>query len=209
MNITLCHSDESSEARSSRMIDITRLGADRWADYRRLRLQALQLEPTAFGSSHDEESSLPEHEWRRRIANALFAVNGGTPIGMIAVVQEPRRKVRHIAGIYGVYVDAAYRRQGVGDRLLAAALSAIQRLPDVLKVKLTVNPAQKAAVRLYARHRSETVGRLRRELHVDGLFYDELVMERVCSIWATAEVTPQSEGAASVEQSRTCSDTSG
>ncbi len=37
------------------MIEITRLAEDRWQEYRYLRLEALKVDPLAFGSSFDEE----------------------------------------------------------------------------------------------------------------------------------------------------------
>jgi len=43
---------------------------------------------------------------------------------------------------------------------------------------LTVNPKQKAAVRLYKKYGFKIVGKLRKYLLVNGKFYDELVMEK-------------------------------
>lgn len=161
------------------MVEITSLQPDRWNDYRILRLAALEQEPSAFGSSPEEDGELAEGDWKDRMRHALFALDRGTPIGMIAFAQQSKRKTRHIAGIYGVYVARGYRGQGVGHRLLGAALDAIQERAEIIKVRLAVNPEQLAAVRLYERHGFETVGRFRRELCVDGVYYDDLIMERV------------------------------
>jgi RimJ/RimL family protein N-acetyltransferase len=41
-----------------------------------------------------------------------------------------------------------------------------------------VNPKQKAAVKLYEKCGFKTVGVLKKELYVNGKFYDELIMEK-------------------------------
>jgi ribosomal protein S18 acetylase RimI-like enzyme len=161
------------------MIEINSMDPSRWRDYRSLRLAALEQEPAAFGSSVEDDSRMTEADWRNRMPNTLFAFDVDRPIGMIAFAGEPRRKTRHIVGIYGVYVDRGYRGQGAGRKLLDGALAAIAERPDVVKIKLTVNAEQTAAVKLYESCGFEAVGRLHKELNVDGRFYDELVMERI------------------------------
>ena len=161
------------------MIAVKKLEEDRWKEYRDLRLEALKKEPIAFGSSYYEEKNISEEEWRRRIGNALFALSKDKLIGMIVHVQGNKIKAKHIANIYGVYVTEQYRGQGVGSKLIDSALEEIQKSKDVVKIKLTVNPEQKAAVKLYQNNGFKIVGQLEKELLVDGIFYDELIMEKL------------------------------
>jgi RimJ/RimL family protein N-acetyltransferase len=58
-------------------------------------------------------------------------------------------------------------------------LEEIQKSKDVVKIKLTVNPEQKAAVKLYQKSGFKIIGRLEKELLIDGRFYDELIMEKL------------------------------
>ncbi|PIY60326.1 hypothetical protein COY95_02355 [Candidatus Woesearchaeota archaeon CG_4_10_14_0_8_um_filter_47_5] len=170
------------------MIKYAKLSPDRWEEYRDLRLEALQNDPSVFGSSYEEEKSLPEDEWRKRIANALFAVAdstpAGMPVGMIVCVFNRNNKTRHIAHIFGVYVKKDYRNQGIGGRLIERAVSLIKKNTEngegteITKIRLAVNPEQKAAVSLYKKHGFEIVGRYKKELRVDGVFYDEFLMEK-------------------------------
>jgi ribosomal protein S18 acetylase RimI-like enzyme len=133
----------------TKMIEIKALNEDRWQDYRALRLEALQKEPLAFGSSWEEESKSSEEEWRRRINNAFFAVTQDRLIGMIIWVQVTRIKSKHIANIYGVYVAEEYRLKGIGKQLMDTVLARIKENRDIKKIELAVNPVQKAAVKLY------------------------------------------------------------
>jgi RimJ/RimL family protein N-acetyltransferase len=48
----------------------------------------------------------------------------------------------------------------------------------IAKIKLAVNSEQQAAIKLYKKFGFEIVGKLEKELFVDGQYYDELMMER-------------------------------
>ena len=97
---------------------------------------------------------------------------------MIVYAVEQRPKSRHIAGIYGFYVGAGYRGEGVGTKLLERALSLIRRNKRVIKVELGVNPQQRAAVRLYRKAGFIVTGRAEKELKVGRRFYGMLFMEK-------------------------------
>jgi RimJ/RimL family protein N-acetyltransferase len=162
------------------MIVIKKLEEDGWKEYRDLRLQALKREPTAFGSSYDEEKDITEEQWRKRtIGNALFALSKDKLIGMIGYFRVNRTKLRHIANIFGFYVSREYRGQGVGKKLIDSVLIQIKKSEDIVKIKLAVNPEQKAAVKLYQSFGFKVVGQLKNELYIKGKFYDELIMEKL------------------------------
>jgi ribosomal protein S18 acetylase RimI-like enzyme len=160
------------------LIKIQRLPPARWKDYRKLRLEALRREPSAFASAYEEEEVLPEDEWRRRIRSVLFAMNDDAPVGMIVYLFNTRRKTKHIAGIYGVYVNAAYRREGIGELLVQEALSRIRRNKRILKVQLSVNPGLGPALELYKKAGFIVSGRARRELKIGSRFFDLMYMEK-------------------------------
>jgi len=161
------------------LIEIRKLPASRWKDYRELRLEALRSDPPAFGSSYEEEEPFAEDEWKRRIKNVLFALSEGKPVGMIVYVFGERLRTRHVANIYGVYVTTVHRGKGVGTRLLEGALLLIRKNREIVKVKLSVNPEQLAAVKMYGRAGFEVAGRMRKEVKIGRRYYDMLVMEKL------------------------------
>jgi len=69
------------------------LPTTRWREYRKLRLEALRKDATAFSSSYEEERNLPESEWKKRTKNTLIALSGGMPIGMITYIFNNKRKL--------------------------------------------------------------------------------------------------------------------
>ena len=160
------------------MIRIIRLQEGRWREYRRLRLEALKTEPSAFGSSPEEESKFTEDVWQKRIKDVLFAVSGGTPVGLLSYIFEDRLKTRHVAHIYSFYVTPVYRGRGIGERLLKRALAEIRRHRNAVKVQLSVNPHLRPAVALYKKVGFEVAGRARNELRIGCRYYDMLLMEK-------------------------------
>ena len=170
--------DELTSLRKNESIEIGRLPEERWADYRSIRLEALQSEPTAFSSSFEEESRFPEQTWKARLRNALFALADCRPVGTVAIVLSDGVKTRHIASIFGMYVAQQYRNRGIGSMLLESAITFAEEHAEIRKIKLTVNPEQKPAVELYVGHGFITVGRYSQDVQVNGKFYDELLMEK-------------------------------
>ncbi len=160
------------------MITIGRLSEDRWQDYRDLRLEALQSDPLAYGGSYEEEQLNTEAHWRDRIKNTLFAMEDNKPVGIVVVVRNNRIKTNHVVEIYGVYVKKERRGQGIGKQLMKAALKEINSFKGVTKIKIEVNPTQKVAERLYRKLGFKVVGRMKKELHINDKFYDELFMEK-------------------------------
>jgi ribosomal protein S18 acetylase RimI-like enzyme len=158
-------------------IEIKKLAPARWDDLKKLRLEALKSEPTAFGSSFEEEVDAPKEEWQRRIGNTIFALHNGQPVGMMVYVVSNRLKMKHIADIHGVYVNHKFRNQGIGNLMFSRALCLIKENVQVRKIKLTVNPKQTQAVGLYKKHGFEVTGVSKNELYFDGKFYDEMLME--------------------------------
>jgi ribosomal protein S18 acetylase RimI-like enzyme len=160
------------------MIEIKKLDSDRWQDYRDLRLEALKTEPIAFSSSYEEEKSLTELEWRSRINNFLFAISDNKPVGMVGVFCNNRLKTGHVCEIFGMYVRIEYRGQGIGNKLLVAVLEEIQKLKGITKVKIGVNPVQKAAEHLYRKYGFKAAGYFKKDMCVNGIFYDEIFLEK-------------------------------
>lgn len=160
------------------MIKIKRLSPNRWKEYRGLRLEALKKDFIAFGSSYEEEKKLSQSEWKKRIKNTLFALSDNQPIGMIVYIFLKQQKIKHVANIYGVYIKNEFRTQGIGKMLIEAAISEIQKNKSIVKINLNVNPKQKVAVRLYKRYGFKAIGTLKKDLFINGKFYDEVVMEK-------------------------------
>jgi RimJ/RimL family protein N-acetyltransferase len=159
------------------MFRVTRLPPKRWKEFRRLRLEALRRDPAAFGSSYAEEVRYPESTWRERMGNCLFALEGDVPVGMISLVFRERLKMKHVADIYGFYVDRAHRGRGAGTSLVASAISLARRNRTTKKVVLSVNPRFKAALSVYKSAGFVETGKSYGEILARGKYHDLINME--------------------------------
>lgn len=162
---------------------IRRLTAADLVAYRDLRLLALRESPTAFGSSVEEEAVLAPAVFAARLDGStglhLFgAFAGEVLVGMVGVGRLAGRKERHRAEIRSMFVRPDARGEGVGDRLLAQALDAAERMNGVRHVTLTVTAGNTAARRLYEAHGFTVYGQAPEALFVDGTYYDDVLMMR-------------------------------
>jgi RimJ/RimL family protein N-acetyltransferase len=145
----------------------------------RLRLEALETDPAAFGSSANEHRNTPMQVHAQRLAQAapgcfvLGAFEGEELVGNMGFACEQREKRGHKGMIWGVYVTPEHRGQGIAGRLLAAVIDRVRADPAVEQIVLTVNPAQRAARKLYEAAGFRSFGREPRALKVDTRYFDE------------------------------------
>jgi RimJ/RimL family protein N-acetyltransferase len=160
---------------------IRRLNRDDAEAFRAMRLEALRDSPTAFGSSHHEEAERPLEWFAAELAPDAARLMFGAflddrLVGIAGVAQEPAAKERHRAVIRSMFVTPGARGRGVAAALLRQALAAVEALPGVWQVILTVTAGNQAAERLYRAHGFTPYGRLPASLHVDGHYYDDVMM---------------------------------
>lgn len=163
------------------MFDIIILPPDQWHLYRQIRLELLQQEAQAFGSSYAVTAQRPESYWRERLEAAqagedswlLFAREGDRLVGMIGAHLEDDG----VPEIVSVYVARDRRGQGIGAALMEAILAELEKKGNFHRARLSVSADQTAAVALYQRYGFAVV---RREPGVagDGSAHIELTMEK-------------------------------
>lgn len=155
------------------------LAAPDLPEFRRVRLDALRLHPRAYGSSFEEEvnDSLEVHaaRWPTPPGVMLGAFVGAHLAGITGLHVSPRVKLRHKGFIYTVYVEPAWRGQGMADALVRAAIETARRAGLAL-VWLAVAVGNDGARRTYERLGFRRFGIEPRGLKVDGAYVDEEMM---------------------------------
>ncbi len=149
--------------------------------FQSLRLRGLRECPTAFASSYEEECDVALPTIADRLGprddRAIFgALQGQVLVGLVGLKREDLRKLSHKAYIWGMYVAPSSRRQGVGRRLVAEALTFARSELRVRQVSLGVNAENNAAMALYEHMGFKPFGREPSFMLVDGIAQDEIQM---------------------------------
>jgi ribosomal protein S18 acetylase RimI-like enzyme len=90
--------------------------------------------------------------------SVVFGAYAQGLIGMLGLSRANQRKVAHKAKLWGMFVVPACRQQGVGIRLLDAAICYARNLDGVTSIHLSVSESAAAARRLYEKAGFETWG---------------------------------------------------
>ncbi len=134
------------------------LQADDAPVYHALRLRMLRICPDAFTSSFEEDERKPlswvvsrlaagAHEGDNFVLGAFTAP--GVLIGSVGLAREARRKQRHKALLFGMFVAPEHAAHGVGRQLLESCVARAQATPGLEQIELTVTATNARACRLY------------------------------------------------------------
>ena len=119
----------------------------------------LQEIKAIYEQRHAFESTLqlpyqPDSLWEKRLANfndnniSLVATIEGEVVGQLSLFVCDRPRRRHTAN-FGMGVSANYTKQGIGFKLLSAALDMADNWLNVTRVELEVYVDNEAAINLY------------------------------------------------------------
>ncbi|WP_249734014.1 GNAT family N-acetyltransferase [Bradyrhizobium sp. sGM-13] len=159
-----------------RGLQIRRLEPSDAALFRDIRLEGLQRNPEAFGSTFEKESALPL-SWFEAVLGrtAIFgAFVEETLGGVAAYAAQEGTKQAHRATLWGMYVRDSARNLGLGRKLVAAVLDHARGRVEM--VQLTVVSKNESARRVYSAAGFVEYGYEKRGLKRDGRYYDQVLM---------------------------------
>lgn len=147
--------------------------------YHALRLKALKECPEAFSSSYEEEVDMSIDSIQKRLRHkdyvTLGAYDNDQLVGMVTLLHEPRKKTKQNGRIVSMFVDANYRKQGVGHKLLDKII-AKARDKKIENLFLTVTKENYLAINLYQHYGFVTYGVEKRAIKIDDTYYDNNLM---------------------------------
>jgi ribosomal protein S18 acetylase RimI-like enzyme len=115
--------------------------------------------------------------WEKQItqnAPAFFALDGHRVVGWLDIKFFEQEGLRH-RGTLGMGIHSDYRGQGIGSRLMQAALANAKQ-SGLLRVDLTVYCSNAAAIALYRKFGFVEEGRMIKGRYLDGRFDDVIYM---------------------------------
>ncbi|MDF2724420.1 MAG: acetyltransferase [Paenibacillus sp.] len=147
--------------------------------YRALRLQALQLNPEAYGSTYEREAqfAIETVEERLQPVEGKFTLgafdDNQALVGIVTFVREQGIKMEHKGNIYGMFVAPQAREQRVGRSLLVELIRKAKTYAGMEQINLAVVSGNEAAKRLYQSLGFQVYGVERNALKHNGIYYDE------------------------------------
>jgi ribosomal protein S18 acetylase RimI-like enzyme len=149
-------------------------------EFMRLRLEALTREPYAFARAlEDGPTPWPPESVAARLravpaGNFLIrAFAGRQMVGQAGFICHEGRKVHHKGHIWGMYVTAAARGQGVATAMLTQLLDRVRGYSGLEHVTLSVSVLQEAVRRLYRALGFEVYGNEKHALNVGETYVDD------------------------------------
>jgi ribosomal protein S18 acetylase RimI-like enzyme len=146
--------------------------------YRGIRLEALQSNPEAYGSTFKVESSKSVTLFADRLtASTVFgAFDGAEIVGIAALLINQGPKEAHKGQLVGMYVRAKSRNRGIGQQLVEAIIESARGRVEL--IQLAVVSDNLPARRLYSRLGFLEYGTEKKALKQDGRYYDEVLMAK-------------------------------
>ena len=155
------------------------LTAEDGAAWRKIRLEALEFDPEAFGASIEAHHKLTDDEICSRLAPDMaerFVIGAfcdGELVGTAGFVREPGLKERHKGRVWGVYLRASHRGSGVGRHMMTLLLEHAHKIEGLEQINISVATTQTAAKALYLALGCVSYGCEPRGLKVNGRYIDE------------------------------------
>jgi len=122
--------------------------------------------------------------WQEKLANIgpgvqmLVAERDGKIVGQLTLEVQSRARRRHVAA-FGMGVDPAFHRCGVGSALMTALVDLCDNWLQVTRIELTVFSDNLAAVKLYQKFGFAIEGTAARFAVRDGAMIDAHYMARI------------------------------
>ncbi len=153
--------------------------------FQALRLRGLQEAPDAFGATYDEykleplstiiEQVRPKDSFPERFVLGAFQ-QGDQLVGVVGFMRERRRKRRHKASVWGMYVAPEMRGQGIGKLLMQELLQRSTTIPGLEQIHLGVVTTNVVARHLYLASGFRVYGVEPHALKWDEQYLDEELM---------------------------------
>jgi RimJ/RimL family protein N-acetyltransferase len=131
--------------------------------------------PLEFKRTVEDQQQLIRKFSREENSVYYVAEADGKIIGEINLKGGERLATRHIA-LIGIFVDEAWRGQGVGHALMQQGVEWGRQNDFITRLELLVYARNTSAIALYKKLGFEIEGRRRRAIFQDGEYLDNLMM---------------------------------
>jgi len=163
---------------SADRIEIRRLVQTDAVLYRGIRLEALQANPEAFGSTFEVENAQPLSWFSDRLGafTMLGAFRNAELVAVAGFAVQQGQKSAHKGILWGMYVRPGARKASVGRRLVEAICDLARQQVELIQLSVVRDNEQ--ARNLYARLGFLEYGVEKSALKQDDRYYDNVLMAK-------------------------------
>lgn len=152
-------------------------GSEDWERFRKIRLEALQTDPQAFGGNFENELQENELYWREKLSNqdrSFYVAEENSDF----VATAGARKIDDTEWMLStIYTSPSSRGKGISNELLLRIIHEAKK-SGVKKVSLNVNSEQENAVDLYKKLGFKIIAEGKGIQMGDGIIHHEYYMEK-------------------------------
>jgi len=176
-------------------VQLRRLSADDAELFRDIRLEGIEHDPDAFGSTFELESEQPLSYFAERIGRSTVfgAFRGSELLGVVGYSVQPGPKHAHKGLLWGMYVQPAARQAGIARKLVEAAIEHARGRVELLQ--LSVVSENTSARRLYVSLGFEEYGVEKHGAKYRGQYHDDVLMAKLLVPVAGQDAAAQRGGA--------------
>ena len=157
--------------------EFRKLNSGDWDKYKKVRLQALETDPEAFGGALEAESKIKDQEWKERLNDNDWSFYGAQQKDDLVSIANLSMIDSNNWRIQGVYTMPEFRGKHLSESLLnQIIIDAKQK--KAKKVSLFVNTTQEGAISLYKKLGFETAKIYKNEILGNGIICDLNYMEK-------------------------------
>lgn len=156
------------------------LTSDDLDDFLDLRKDSFTFDPGSFGGSEEELIDTSGFGARLDLPNDENFVLGHYEdeelVGMIGFVRGDKEKTRHSGEIWGFFVHPAYRKQGIGKKLLIECIKNAKVNSRIKLIYLGVTESSESAIDLYSKVGFHEYGRKPKAFKIGEEYLSEVQM---------------------------------
>jgi RimJ/RimL family protein N-acetyltransferase len=151
--------------------------------YREIRLACLKNASAYFGSTYEEEILNPKLKFETFIENdspdhfIFGAFDVEKLIGITGFTRMNRKRDRHRGELVQVYLDANYRGQNIGEKLIRSVVKYAFTMDGLEQIQLSAIASNQSAIKLYEKVGFRTFGVQPRYFKVGNEYVDQQFMQ--------------------------------
>lgn len=161
-------------------IDYRKLTATDFDQWNRLRSTALEVEPTSFARSNEDEEPTRRDLFKGNTDQddrfILGAFSGDELVGIAGLFRHKPIKVKHKSMIWSVFVLKDHRGKGIGRGLMERTIGFAKQIKGIDLISIGVSAQNNTARELYNRLGFLEYGIEPCSVKVNGAYFDEALM---------------------------------